>query len=103
MPEQTKPIIATASPKDKPTTQIEVSGSALFAVQVASTKSLDYAEHQVAHYKKKGYNAYHVKANIPDKGTWYRICLGNFASISDAELFREALARKNIHGIILTK
>lgn len=103
MQQKTKPIIATAPSKYKPTTQIEASGSALFAVQVASTKSLDYAESQVALFKKKGYNAYQVKANIPDKGIWYRICLGNFASISDAELFRKELALENIHGIILTK
>ena len=101
--EKTKPIIATASSKNKPTTQVEASGSDLFTVQVASTKSLDYAEQQVDRFKKKGYNAYHVNVNIPDKGTWYRICLGNFASIPDAELFRKELALENIHGIILTK
>ncbi len=103
VPEKTKPKIATASPNYKPTLQIEVSGPTLFTVQVASTKSYDYAERQVVRFTKQGYNAYHVKANIPDMGIWYRICLGNFASISDAEVFHKELARKNIHGIILKK
>lgn len=103
VPEKNKPKTASAPPDDKSTPQIVVRGPDSFAVQVASTKSLDYAEHQVARYIELGYNAYHIKVKIAKIGTWHRICLGNFETMSDAELFRKELARKNIHGIILNK
>ncbi|MEN8244444.1 MAG: SUMF1/EgtB/PvdO family nonheme iron enzyme [Thermodesulfobacteriota bacterium] len=101
LPEKGELKIASALPDNEPTPYIDFKEPSLFTVQVESTKSLDYAERQIARYTKDGHHAFHVKIKIPNKGIWYRICLGKFTSISKAELFNRKLARENKKGIII--
>ena len=100
-PKKSQLKIATVPPKSQSTSQTEFREPSIFTVQVESSKSLDYAERQVARFKKQGYDVFHFKVKIPNMGTWYRICFGKFKSKSNADLFRKKLKRENIHGIIL--
>jgi formylglycine-generating enzyme required for sulfatase activity len=100
-PEKGELKIASSLPDNEPTPHIDFKEPSLFTVQVESTKSLDFAERQVARYTKDGHHAFHVKVKIPNKGIWYRICLGKFTYRSEAELFSRKLARENIKGIII--
>ena len=101
IPEKSEPDIASSLPDNEPTQSIDIKDPSIFTVQVESTKSLEYAERQVERFTKKGHSAFHVKVTIPDKGIWYRICLGRFTSRSEAELFSRKLAGENIKGLII--
>jgi len=100
-PEKGELKIASSLPDNEPTPHIDFKEPSLFTVQVESTKSLDFAERQVARYTKDTHHAFYVKVKIPNKGIWYRICLGKFTYRSEAELFSRKLARENIKGIII--
>ena len=56
-----------------------------FCFQVSSWKRENIAKQEVARIKKKGHDAFYVKANIPGKGTWYRVRVGYFNSIAEAQ------------------
>lgn len=58
-----------------------------FTVQVSSWQSKVIAQEQVIKYISKGYDSYMEQADIPGKGTWYRVKIKGFKSMADAENF----------------
>lgn len=58
-----------------------------FVVQVASFRSNSIAENEAGKYKNKGFNAFVESVNLPDRGLWYRVRVGNFSSIDEAKSF----------------
>jgi len=71
-----------------------------FFVQVASTQNAAAADDLVTKLKRKGYQAYKVKVEIPDKGTWYRVCAGGFNSQTQANTAREKLTTLGYKGMV---
>ena len=63
-----------------------------YALQVASFRSSSISENEAGKYRNKGYNAFVEEAEIPGRGTWYRVRVGNFSSKEEAQSF----ASKNI-------
>jgi cell division septation protein DedD/nucleoid DNA-binding protein len=63
-----------------------------FVVQVAAFRSSSISENEAGKYRNKGYNAFVEAAEIPGRGTWYRVRVGNFNSKEEALIF----ANKNI-------
>lgn len=63
-----------------------------YVVQVASFRSLSISENEAGKYRNKGFNAFVETAEIPDRGTWYRVRVGNFSSKEEALNF----IKKNI-------
>jgi cell division septation protein DedD len=63
-----------------------------YAVQVASFRSSSISENEAGKYRNKGYDAFVEEAEIPGRGTWYRVRVGNFSSKEEAQSF----ASKNI-------
>lgn len=63
-----------------------------YVVQVASFRSISISENEAGKYRNKGYNAFVETAEIPDRGTWYRVRVGNFSSKEEAQNF----IKKNI-------
>ena len=63
-----------------------------FVVQVAAFRSSSISENEAGKYRDKGYNAFVEDAEIPGRGTWYRVRVGNFNSKEEALIF----ANKNI-------
>jgi cell division protein FtsN len=58
-----------------------------FVVQIAAFKSKTVAEREVEKLKKRGINAFIEKALIEGRGTWYRVRVGGFKTLNDAEKF----------------
>ena len=74
-----------------------------FSIQVGSTQVEDNAKSEVARMKQRGQTAYYVKADIPDKGTYYRIRVGRFASQEAARTHAELMRRGSlIHDFLIT-
>lgn len=60
----------------------------IFVVQKSSWKEKYKAEKAVKRLKQKGEKAFMTEANIPAKGgTWYRVRVGYFNSLSEAEKY----------------
>ncbi len=58
-----------------------------YIVQVSSWKSKSIAESEVNRYKKKGYNAFIERARIAGRGIWYRVRVGGFKTLAEAQQF----------------
>ena len=71
------------------------------AVQVASTKDAASAENLVNKLLQMGYAGFSTMAEIPDKGTWYRIRVGPYRTRAQAEQMRQELTKDNFKGIIV--
>lgn len=51
---------------------------AKYSIQVGSYANLDEAHEMVGHWKGKGYPAFLVSTDLPEKGRWYRVRMGGF-------------------------
>jgi cell division septation protein DedD len=60
-----------------------------FVVQVAAFRSKSISENEAGKYRNKGLNAFVESAEIPDRGIWYRVRVGNFSSKEEAQKFLE--------------
>lgn len=59
-----------------------------FNVQVSSWRNKGKAEDEVKRFRGRGFEAFLVEANLPQKGgVWYRVRIGNFKSSAEAEQF----------------
>lgn len=58
-----------------------------FAVQVGSYQDLKEASYWVEEWKVRGYPAYMMIADIPDKGRWYRVRIGGFQNRPEADIY----------------
>lgn len=102
MPEQVKmqdKIVPEAPGRSSPE---KVSGP-VFTIQTASGKEKKSAERTVKTLIGKGYPAYVVVSEIPEKGTWYRVRIGEFRERKEAEKLLSRLGKDKIKGIIVTK
>ncbi len=63
-----------------------------FVVQVASFRASSISENEASKYRNKGFNAFVEEAEIPNRGIWYRVRVGNFSTKEEAQSF----ANKNI-------
>ena len=101
MPEQVKmqdKIVPEAPGRSSPE---KVSGP-VFTVQTASGKDKKNAERTVKALINKGYPAYVAMSEIPGKGTWYRVRIGEFKERKEAEKTLSKLGKNKIKGIIVT-
>ena len=86
----------------KPTPVIQTATTdARYSIQVGSYPNPDEAHTLVAYWKQKGYSAYLVSADIPNKGRWYRVRLGGFDTKDDAEAYLHDLqSKENVEAFV---
>ncbi len=94
-----KAKVTQAEKKALPAVKPSPSGS--LAVQVASTKDAASAEELVKKLTKLGYAGFSTKAEIPNKGTWYRVKVGPYRTKTEAEQMRQALTKHDFKGIVV--
>ncbi len=80
----------------------KISGGRL-TIQVASLKDKKTALNMVARLKKKGYTAYLVSAEVPGKGTWYRVRIGSFNTREETGKIRNRLKKDELNSILVYK
>ena len=76
-----------------------------FTVQVASYREKGEAETLADRLTLKGYKPYVVPADLPGKGKWYRVRVGEFRTKREAASFGENLKRKEryIKSVYITE
>ncbi len=80
---------------------VKPSPSGPLAVQVASTKDAASAEELVKKLTKLGYAGFSTMAEIPNRGTWYRVKVGPYRTKAEAEQMRRELTKDNFKGIVV--
>jgi DedD protein len=72
-----------------------------YTIQISAYQDKGMAEEDVKKMKTHGYAAFIVSYAVPDKGTWYRVRLGSFASRAAAEkLSKQLKAKEGISSFI---
>jgi DedD protein len=72
-----------------------------YTIQVGSYPEKAMAEEETKNMKKRGYAAFLVASEIPEKGKWYRVRVGSFANRQSAEkLAKELKSKEGIDGFI---
>ena len=78
-------------------------GEGSFTLQVAAFSEIAQANDRSTHLKSSGIDARVVKAEIPNKGTWYRVQIGRFTSREEALRYGNQLkARGAMKEFIVT-
>lgn len=70
------------------------SATSTYSVQVAASQDVAEANQWVQGWRDRGYSAFLMVADLPEKGRWYRVRLGTFPSRDSAEAFAGQLKTK---------
>lgn len=81
---------AHAAPKVPDTT----SATGAFTLQLGASPNRDDAERQASRLREKGYAPYIVTAEVPGKGTWYRVRMGSFPTKDAATRYLQDFKRE---------
>ncbi len=82
------PLITKEFPNEKRITHTIYENDGKYMVQISSWKRSSRARKIVYKLRRAGYNAFIVKAYLPALGgTWYRVSIGFFNTLKDAEEF----------------
>lgn len=92
---QTKP-----PPGLKPTKKPLSRGT--YTIQVASFPAAQDAENFARRLKEKGYDAYVVTGEVPQKGTWYRVRIGHYPDRATAQQSATPLSASEKLGYLIT-
>ncbi len=65
-----------------------------YTVQIEATPDQLVAEERVEQLKAQGLEAYWIKSNVPDKGVFFRVRIGRFATKADARQYAERLRQQ---------
>ncbi len=87
-----KPAAQTAKKENPPAAA--ASSKVRYSIQVGSYEDKAMAEEDAREMKKKGYDAFVVSADIPEKGTWHRVRIGRFPNKQAAERLANELKSK---------
>jgi cell division septation protein DedD len=69
-------------------------GGGGFTIQVGAYPDIKEASYRVEEWKAMGYPAFMQPVNLGDRGTWYRVRIGNFATKEEASKFLSELSSK---------
>ncbi len=76
--------------------------NAKYSVQVGSYPSIQEATRTIENWKEKGYPAYMMIVDIPDRGRWYRVRIGGFQTRGDAKHYMTDLqANEQTEAIVV--
>lgn len=75
---------------------------ARYSIQIGSYPQLELANQAVENWKGKGYPAYMMIADIPEKGRWYRVRIGGFSEKTKADSYLSELAsREKVDALVV--
>ncbi len=82
--------------------RVKSPSNAQYSIQVGSYPSMDEANSKISDWRSRGYPAFMMIADIPDRGRWYRVRIGGFASKEDAQKYMDRFrSSENTEAIIV--
>ena len=76
-------------------------GKDVYLIQAGSFQNPADADNQKARLAILGFESSVEPANLPDKGTWYRVRLGPYSKIDEINKIRQALAQNGIDASLV--
>jgi cell division protein FtsN len=73
----------------------------VYFIQAGSFQNPADADNQKARLAILGFESSVEPANLPDKGTWYRVRLGPYRKLDEINKIRQALAQNNIDASLV--
>ena len=73
----------------------------VYFIQAGSFQNPADADNQKARLAILGFDSSVEPANLPDKGTWYRVRMGPYAKVEDINKVRQALAQNGIDASLI--
>jgi cell division protein FtsN len=73
----------------------------VYFIQAGSFQNPAEADNQKARLAILGFESSVEPANLPDKGTWYRVRMGPYAKLDDINKVRQALAQNGIQASLI--
>jgi len=93
--------VPSAAPVPSPAPKVKPSAKVVYSVQIGVFKSEANAAAFSGKYKEKGYDAFTHKSTLQDKGTVYRVLLGNFVNKKEAVKFAASVRDKEKIGAVV--
>ena len=78
----------------KPLTAAKSKHDANYTIQVKAFRHQPDAEKFTIVLRETGYNAFFVRSEVPEKGTWYRVRVGQFPTLVDATSYQTGFESK---------
>lgn len=98
-----KEQVAEAPKKDRVDTNDAPEVRENFTIQVVSLRDSEDADRVVARLVEKGYSAYRTVTEIPGRGTWHRVRIGNFKDKAEADSTLNRLKNEGFVPILLQR
>jgi len=83
------PLVASSLPSDGPAERARPGHEGKYTLQVISYTSPEEAEAFAETLRSRGHEAFVVSADIPDRGTHWRVRIGPFDSKREVEDYRD--------------
>ncbi len=97
-----QPVQQAEPARDAGVVRIKSAENAKYSVQVGSYPDMAEATRVVERWKGKGYPAYLMIADIPDRGRWYRVRIGGFESRGEATRYMdEFTSRESVEALVV--
>jgi cell division protein FtsN len=90
-----------AATKSGSTASQQESSKDVYFIQAGSFQNPAEADNQKARLAILGFEASVEPANLPDKGTWYRVRMGPYAKVEEINKVRQALAQSGIEASLI--
>ena len=90
-----------AAAKSGSTASQQESSKDVYFIQAGSFQNPAEADNQKARLAILGFEASVEPANLPDKGTWYRVRMGPYAKVEEINKVRQALAQNGIEANLI--
>ena len=74
-----------------------------FTIQVASLKNQDEAGKMIVKLKKRGYSAYMVSWETPEKVVWHRVRIGSYPNMTEALDVAKRLTNDRYNVLVVSK
>ena len=113
LPEKPKFDFYSILPKEEPVTEKELRDKArtargqqeiskdVYFIQAGSFQNPAEADNQKARLAILGFESSVEPANLPDKGTWYRVRMGPYSKVDEINRVRQALAQSGIEASLV--
>jgi cell division protein FtsN len=90
-----------AATKSGSTPSQQESSKDVYFIQAGSFQNPADADNQKARLAILGFESSVEPANLPDKGTWYRVRMGPYAKVEEINKVRQALAQNGIEASLV--
>lgn len=101
-PEKEKAAEEKTAPADTGVIRVKSAENARYSVQTGSYPNATEAKNAVERLKGKGYPAYLMIADIPDRGRWYRVRIGGFSTRDEAAKYlKDFSTKENTEALVV--